>query len=245
MNDNLTTPIRSILFDLDGTLRHNRPDAHDFFFGHAIDLGLEDRPEFHARAFRWAHHYWSSSDDLRQDLKEYPSRDDGSFWENYARRYLHAYSESTEQAEALTLPVRKHMNEHYRPENRVIPGTVEALAQLKSAGYTLGVLTNRNESCDDELVELGLMPYFDFALAAGQVGSWKPHPGIFEAALELSGTTPAESIYVGDNFYADIKGARNAGLQPVLIDPRDLFPDAGCPRIEDLTPLPSLVQTAI
>ena len=123
------------------------------------------------------------------------------------------------------------MSEQYRPENKVISGAFDALERLKTAGYTLGVVTNRNDPCDVELVDLGLAPYFDFALAAGQVGSWKPAPKIPDAALELCGSTAAESIYVGDNFYADIKGARNAGLQPVLIDPRDLFPDAGCPRI--------------
>jgi FMN phosphatase YigB (HAD superfamily) len=36
---------------------------------------------------------------------------------------------------------------------------------------------------------------------------------------------------VGDNYFADVVGARRAGLQPVLYDPRALYPEADCPII--------------
>jgi len=34
---------------------------------------------------------------------------------------------------------------------------------------------------------------------------------------------PEQTMYVGDNYFADVIGARNAGLQPVLIDPEGVF----------------------
>ncbi|MGF1505605.1 MAG: HAD hydrolase-like protein, partial [Anaerolineae bacterium] len=37
-------------------------------------------------------------------------------------------------------------------------------------------------------------------------------------ALDLAGCKPAEAVYVGDNYYADVVGAQRAGLPAVLID---------------------------
>ena len=72
---------------------------------------------------------------------------------------------------------------------------------------------------------------------AAEVNAWKPNPRIFDRALEFSGSSPERTIYVGDNYYADILGAQNAGLQPVLLDEKGLFPEAGClviERVEEL-----------
>ena len=76
---------------------------------------------------------------------------------------------------------------------------------------------------------------------AGEVGAWKPDPKIFDRAMELSDTTPEKMIYVGDNYYADILGANNAGLQPVLLDDKGVFPDAECVVIERLDELIGLL----
>jgi FMN phosphatase YigB (HAD superfamily) len=69
------------------------------------------------------------------------------------------------------------------------------------------------------------------------VGISKPEPGIFYAALERLGATADQSLYVGDNYWADVIGARRAGVTPVLLDPHRLFPEADClvlDRIDEL-----------
>jgi FMN phosphatase YigB (HAD superfamily) len=53
-------------------------------------------------------------------------------------------------------------------------------------------------------------------IAAADVGYLKPHPRIFQHALELMGTQPEETIYIGDNPVADIAGAQSAGMRAVL-----------------------------
>jgi FMN phosphatase YigB (HAD superfamily) len=47
---------------------------------------------------------------------------------------------------------------------------------------------------------------------------------------------------VGDNYYADIIGAQQAGLAPVLIDPHGLYPDAEVPIIEAVPEVLELLQ---
>jgi FMN phosphatase YigB (HAD superfamily) len=58
------------------------------------------------------------------------------------------------------------------------------------------------------------------------------------------GIQPQESLYVGDNYYADIVGAAQAGLHPVLLDPDRLFPDVDCPVVDSLSGIQALLNHA-
>ncbi|MBK9211196.1 MAG: hypothetical protein IPL71_24095 [Anaerolineales bacterium] len=60
----------------------------------------------------------------------------------------------------------------------------------------------------------------------------------------MAGTSAQETMYVGDNYFADIVGSRRAGLMPVLYDPISLFPDADCTTIKALAEIPILLQSA-
>ena len=90
--------------------------------------------------------------------------------------------------------------------------------------------------------KLDLDCYFQFFLAGGEVNSYKPDLLIFERALELAGTSAQETMYVGDNYFADIIGSQRAGLMPVLYDPISLFPDADCMVIKSFAEIPALLK---
>ncbi len=81
-------------------------------------------------------------------------------------------------------------------------------------------------------------------MTAGEAGAWKPDPAIFALALQRMGAPASTAAYVGDNYYADVVGARRAGLQPLLLDPQELFPEAGCPVIRTIGELQALVITS-
>ena len=78
-------------------------------------------------------------------------------------------------------------------------------------------------------------------MAAGVVGVAKPDPRIFELALELAGTTADRAVHVGDAYQYDVRGARAAGVHPVLVDPFGLRADVDCDRIEQLADLADLL----
>ena len=118
---------------------------------------------------------------------------------------------------------------------------------MKEAGLRLAVVSNRGNSFDEQLAALELNQYFEFAIAAGVIDLWKPGAGIFLHAVERLGVRPEETMYVGDNYFADVVGAQNAGLQPVLIDPEGVFEEAAdligkCPVIRDMCELLPLLQ---
>lgn len=232
--------IRAIFFDLDGTLRFNRPAGREYFMNYAAELGVQTSRDQRALAWRWEHLYWADSPDLRKDELKFPDRDD--FWLNYSRRQLMATGCSSEQAERLAPIIHQHMNENYKPENWVDPSTKELLSELKAAGFVLGVISNRDESFAEELRKLGLDEFFNFAISGGEAGCKKPDAGIFHYTLAQAGTTPVETMYVGDNYFADVVGARNAGLHPVLLDTDGIFHQPGCPSIRSLTELPGILM---
>jgi putative hydrolase of the HAD superfamily len=97
-----------------------------------------------------------------------------------------------------------------------IPGTPEMLAQLRQR-YRLGLVSNLTHApaALSILDKLGLTPFFDTILVSGEVGYRKPHPKIFSALLEALGTSGAQTAFVGDNLDADVRGAQQAGMQPI------------------------------
>jgi HAD superfamily hydrolase (TIGR01509 family) len=239
-------PVRAILFDLDGTLRHNIPSSNHTFFDYAVALGAADSPENRRRTIRWVHYYWAQSPELMGDLQVFGSLSP-EFWAFYAERSLVVFGCPEAQAKQLAPQVARRMDDEYAPLDHVPPEVHQTMRALKAAGLRLAVVSNRGNAFDEQLTTLELSQYFEFAVAAGVLDLWKPEAAIFLHAVELLGVRPEETIYVGDNYFADVIGARNAGLQPVLIDPEGVFTDAldligDCPVIRDMCELLPLLQ---
>jgi putative hydrolase of the HAD superfamily len=233
--------IRAILFDLDGTLRYNRPRFNDILAKYAIEYGAADTRANRQSAERWLHFYWAQSADAQLDMETFGEQSP-AFWENHTRRYLIAFGHAPEHAERLAPEIYRRMSTEYDPQPWIPPEAFDVLRKLREAGFLVGIVSNRNHPLDDELEKFGLDGCIDLKLTAGEVNSWKPDPGIFlEAILRLE-VNPAEVLYVGDNYYADVIGARNAGLHPVLLDPDGVFPEVECDVIRELHDLIDLCQ---
>ena len=233
--------IKAIFFDLDGTLRHSVPSGGEVFTDYVITLGLKVDEEARLRALRWEHLYWANSVDLRDDLLAH-SGETEKFWIEYSRRRLIALGASSKEAGEYAVKASMHMGEFYRPESIVPDDVRRALPQLKQAGYILAVISNRDKPFLDVIKEHGIAEFFDFSLAGGEINAFKPEPGIFEHALQRVNLSPREAIYVGDNYYADVVGARRAGLEPVLYDPLGVFPDPDCATIKSFDELNSIIK---
>jgi FMN phosphatase YigB (HAD superfamily) len=53
----------------------------------------------------------------------------------------------------------------------------------------------------------------------------------------------AHAVFVGDTPTVDVRGARAAGVAPILVDPYDLHDDVDCPRVRSLAEVPALLRT--
>lgn len=233
--------IRAILFDLDGTLRYSVPSPNHTFFDYAADLGASDSPEIRRATQRWVHYYWAQSPELLEDAKVYGNLTD-EFWNFYSYRTLRVFGCDEELASSMASAIQQRMTEEYHAEDCLGEGVLDTLHTLQEAGFAMGVASNRGKPYDEQIAALGLDKFFSFALAAGQIQSWKPDARLFQHALGLLGVSAQHAIYVGDNYFADVIGSRRAGLQPVLIDPEGIFPDADCPVIHSIGELLPLLE---
>jgi putative hydrolase of the HAD superfamily len=124
---------------------------------------------------------------------------------------------------------------------RLFDDTVPALDELKGKGLRLGIISNWDHRLFSIVEDLGLSRYFEKVTASAVVGSAKPGPRIFEAALASMGAEAAHSIHVGDSLEDDYHGASRAGLRAVLIDRhRKAYNDVV--RIESLHQLSNILK---
>jgi HAD superfamily hydrolase (TIGR01549 family) len=233
--------ITTILFDLDGTLRHSRPSMNQAFCKFAAELGLPESPEGARAALRWLHYYWAQSAEMLADLETYHGKEE-TFWLNHARLHLLAFGCPEDRLEVLAPQIHRRMSEDYEPQEWICADVPETLQALKQAGFTLGVVSNRTNPFGELLETLQLRAYFDYLLAAGEIQAWKPEPEIFRHALSQLNAMPEQTLYVGDNYYADVVGAERAGIRPVLLDPEGTFSEAACTVIRTIGQLEQVLE---
>lgn len=241
VNDLDPKPIRTIVFDLDDTLRYNEPHAHVFISDFAETLRGRPLTQLERRAGqRWEHQYWASSKELTTDITAYKEGTQ-EFWVNYGVRSLRSLGFEDTEAQQYAAQVHEYMRENYSPVSHVLPETREALATLRQRGYRIGLLTNRPKPVHAEMNTIALDLHMDFFLAASQLGAYKPDKQIFLRMLDFLRASKESVLYVGDNYYADILGARGAGLQCLLLNWSGLYEDPDCDEIGAITDLLTLL----
>jgi HAD superfamily hydrolase (TIGR01509 family) len=120
---------------------------------------------------------------------------------------------------------------------KTVDGTARALEELKNRGYILAVVSNSDGRIESAFEQAGLAHYFDFFIDSFHVGVEKPDPRIFRLATSRALVAPEQAAYVGDLYWVDVVGARQAGLLPILYDPFRLNAEVDCTsigRISDL-----------
>jgi putative hydrolase of the HAD superfamily len=125
--------------------------------------------------------------------------------------------------------------------DQIRPGTIDALHRI-GGDHPIAVISNADGKIDAVLRRCGIAQCFQCITDSGIVGHEKPHPAIFEAALQTMNAKPAESLYVGDVYSVDYLGARNAGMCAVLFDVAGAYRDRNLPRVESLEDLESWLK---
>lgn len=162
---------------------------------------------------------------------------DHGFWWTF-------YTYLLKELNALDDKVRDAMVENTQNSanwDQIRPGTREALGRIRRE-YAIAVISNADGRIDAVLNRCGIADCFASITDSGIVGTEKPHPAIFEAALRKMKADPAESLYVGDVYSVDYVGARNAGMQAVLFDVAGAYREQEWPRVESLDRLESWLR---
>jgi len=140
--------------------------------------------------------------------------DDGLFV-RYTSRIIELMGGAGPDVEIVARAIYEDWAEHRHFElYDDVPG---ALAALKRLGLGIGLISNSHRPLDSFGAHFGLDGLFAAAVSSSDHGFLKPHPSIFQAALELMGARPDEAVMVGDSFAHDIVGAQQAGMRGILL----------------------------
>jgi putative hydrolase of the HAD superfamily len=232
MRNNRTEPASTILFDAGNTLAF-------------VDLervaGVLDACGMRRTAAELAEPEAAARGAMYRRAEEDPALDDGGRWEVYVNDLLARVGLPGGDERAR---IRGALDRAHRAQNlwrRVERDTPETLDRLRARGLRLGVVSNADGRVRALLEDLDLARRFDVIVDSRVVGVEKPHPRIFEIALEALGEAPARAVHVGDFPQVDVVGARRAGIRPVLLDPLGVARDPGCPVIRRLPELLELL----
>lgn len=223
--------IKAVFFDFYNTLATHRPPRERVYADICKGLGMDIEPRSLFISLSEADMFMRyETSRLPMDRRTEQQKLD--FYVEYITRILKGAGADIDRDTALQI-IPELQKRRWQLE--ICDDTLPALESLKGRGLIIGLISNVIQDMDSTFTRLGLQPYLDIRVTSGEVGHDKPDPEIFLAALRKAEVPPSEAIYVGDQYEIDVVGARGVGMQAVLIDRNDYFPEiTDCPRINSL-----------
>ncbi|MBW4095180.1 MAG: HAD family hydrolase [Acidobacteria bacterium] len=226
--------IRAILFDLDNTLFDHRVSARagvDAFLQH---LGTARSDQL----TRW----WFEIEEVNYNrflTKEL------SFQEQRRerlRQFLPLAGLSVPQTNNRLDDLFTTYLQNYEEASSAFPDAAPALRGLRAIGRPVGVITNGNhDQQTSKIKRIGLEPLLDRIFSSELTNHTKPAQEAFLQPCRSMNVSPAETVYVGDNYRVDIEGARNAGLQAIHLNREGARRQGTIQSLAELPPL--LIET--
>lgn len=97
------------------------------------------------------------------------------------------------------------------------PDSLPALQALRGS-LMLGLISDAQRIfLEPEMEQVGMDGFFDVRIISSDYGFRKPDPRLFTMALDALGLSAGETVYVGDNAFRDVCGARSAGIPGLLL----------------------------
>lgn len=216
--------LRAVLFDLDDTLVDQKSAARTAVVAWAAEHGITD-PDVGPRWARIAEiHY------------ERYQRRELTFAQQRAMRVREflALDVDDDRATELFDGYLTRYEAHWTAFDDAVP----ALQRARAAGLTVAVLTNGDEDHQQlKLTKLGLTDEIDILIASSTLPAGKPDPRAFGCAIKKIGVEPDQALMIGDSLEKDVHGALKSGLNAILLDRHNTWPDIDVPRVRSLNDL--------
>lgn len=209
--------IKAILFDLNGTLIDILTDegmeeiyraVSHFLTYQGIDLHRDEVRD---------QYYRIMEDQVKSRGEEHPEFEAVALWREFLERNLESVRRPP-RAKLQTLP--RFLAEMYRGISRhrlgLYPDVKSVLEELKPR-FSLAVVSDGQSAWAlPEMRATGIDGYFDSIVLSSDHGFRKPDPRLFQAALDGVGAEPKEALFVGNDMYRDVFGARRLGIKTVF-----------------------------
>ena len=233
--------IKAVLLDWFTTLSKFEPSREKLYCDAFAELGIMVPEDRASRGVLLGDEYLYT-ENMKTPLTKLPTEVRDEMYLCFPR--LVAREAKIEVAPEIHKAVRDKIKTTFRAAVYILyDDVIPTVKSLKEQGYVVGLVTNLREDINAHCRRLGLEPYLNFALTSESVGFPKPDRRIFQAALDKAGINADEAVFVGDQYRIDVVGARTAGIQPILIDRYDLYPDVtDCPRIRTLPEIRKFIK---
>ena len=216
--------IKAVTFDAYGTLLRNEDlmlIPRRIVADHGLSVGVDDVLR------TWIDLYFAAT-------QQRPFRTLREIEEQILPRVLREFAVTTDAAPYVDLFFQVTTKVELYPEALEV---LNALGPVRSA-----IVSNADH---EHLASWNFTWPVQFIVISEAVRAYKPHPRMFQRALEQLGLQPHEVLHVGDSDVDDVKGARAAGLRVAWLNRtgRSRRPDVPPPdfEIRDLTELPALL----
>jgi putative hydrolase of the HAD superfamily len=224
--------LEAVLFDWGDTLMQFAYAPELVEAGHRAGLaaiGLDHRPDL-TEHFREEYEplFWAAG--VIEEI-EYPQ---------LVRRLLGDFGIEVDDEQLGRFLEAEH--EAWDPARLLAAHTHPLLDALRERGLKLALVSNAFDPAwllHRDLELMGLGERLDFAVFSSEVGLRKPHPAIFERALEALGVEPENALFVGDRLFEDVRGAAELGMTTVqaVWFRADEHPDGAEPDYQAFTQL--------
>ncbi|MFH1138896.1 MAG: HAD family hydrolase [Pseudomonadota bacterium] len=207
--------ISGLIFDINGTLIDILTDEGDEEIYRAISHFLTYRGVYTHRWELKEEYFQIRRQQVSTGEEKFPEFDAPAVWREYLLRHS-----PPEQAPNEKDPTPLFLAEMYRGISRgrleLYPGVRELLDELRPR-FKMAVLSDGQSAWAlPELRAMGIVGFFDPIIVSGDFGYRKPDPRLFEAALSGLGLPPEEVLFVGNDMYHDVFGAKSLGLKTVF-----------------------------
>lgn len=183
----MPSPLRAVLFDLDGTLIDS--------IGLIVDA---------------MHHAFEGFDGTVPDDSSWMQGIGTPLYKQLA-----LYARSPEELDMLRERYRAYQFIHHDNVIKEYPGTTAVLADLHARGIVMGIVTSKGDELARRGLELtGLAKYLPVVIGADSVTKHKPEPEPVLLALERLGVAADEALMMGDSPH-DISSGNAAGVRTV------------------------------
>ena len=180
--------IKTILFDLDGTLLDTLPDIHKSLNETLAAFSFPPVTKEQTRAYI------------------------GNGAELLVKRAIPAGAD----LDACFAKFTEIFSANKGEETKPFPGVCEGLARFKAQGYQLGVISNKPQYATSFLTEKFFSGQLDFVAGDGGIFPRKPDPTLARYCALALRSAPAECAFVGDGE-TDVKTALNAKMCGVAV----------------------------
>ena len=212
--------IRAVAFDVNGTLvRILTDDGMEQIFRSVAHFLTYQGIDLHRHQIRDL--YFEIMKQQQQASPEkHPEFDAVAIWRSIIQAHATEFTRGLPPGKLEQMPL--FLAEMYRGISRcrlrLHPHVREVLDVLRER-YPLALVTDAQSAyARGELHKVGLLDYFDPIIVSGDHGYRKPDRRLFQLALDGMSVAAEHTLYVGNDMYRDIFGAREAGLKTVMFD---------------------------